>query len=153
MSRRQEQVASELRKALQTIIARGLADPRLAGLITVTEVNVSPDLKIATIGVSVLPEERQNRVFHGLRHAAPHLRRQVMDLVGFHNVPVFQFRLDTSLKKQAEVFEALGRVVAEREAKGDQESAPDPEGADPGQSEAGQSEAGRNEAEGREPSR
>lgn len=118
MSRRAEQVASLLRTAIQEVIARGFQDPRIRGLITITELTVSPDLKTATIMVSVLPEERQDLTMHGLRAAATHIRHQVSDRLDLRVTPDLHFKVDSSLKKQAGVFEALARVAEEREAKG-----------------------------------
>ncbi len=118
MSHRREQFASTLRRALQEILARGLSDPRLKdALITITEVDCSPDLRQASVLVSVIPEKKQDLVVHGLNHAAAHIRRQAGDLTEFRQMPQLTFRADSSLKKQAEVYDALARVAREREEK------------------------------------
>jgi ribosome-binding factor A len=103
-------VASTIQQAVQQVLAKGLADPRVDGLITVTKVTVSDDLKAATVWVSVLPQERQKLVVHGLSHAAAHIRRQVGDLVSLKQMPTVSFRLDESLKREAEVYRALDKA-------------------------------------------
>jgi ribosome-binding factor A len=118
MSRRAEQFASTIHQALQELISRGLQDPRISGLITVTSVEVSPDLKTAFVQVSVLPADRQDLTMHGLRSAAKHLRHVLGEKIATRAIPALEFRLDTSLKKQAGVFEALSRVREEQERKG-----------------------------------
>src|SRR5204863_7128593 len=70
VSRRSDQFGAELTRAVQEVLARGLQDPRVSGLITVTGVNVTENLSDATVSVSVLPEDRQELTLHGLRGAA-----------------------------------------------------------------------------------
>lgn len=110
MNRRLERVRSTLREAVQKVISRGLSDPRARGLITVTEVWVSDDLKNADIFISVLPEQHQDLTMHALRHAARHIRREAGELMALHQLPEFTFKLDTRLKQQAAVFEALAKA-------------------------------------------
>jgi len=110
LSVRTERVASTILEAVQQVLARGLADPRLEGFITVTKVTVSDDLKAATVWVSVLPPERQKLVVHGLKHAAAHIRRVVGDLVDMRQMPTVSFRLDESLKREAEVYRVLDKA-------------------------------------------
>lgn len=116
MSRRIEQVESTLQRAIQQAIARGLHDPRAGGLITVTGVKVTPDLKSAFIMVSVLPEEKQELTMHALRHAAKHLRRRVGDIIDMADLPEFVFRTDATTKEQGRLLDAFSRIQQEREA-------------------------------------
>ena len=114
MSRHLEQLAAEIRSAVQQAIDRGLADPRISGMITITACRVSPDAKSAFLEVSVLPAEKQELTMHGLRSAAAHLRRQIGDVVRTRQIPALNFRLDEKLKKQAGVMEAIARANAGR---------------------------------------
>lgn len=117
-SHRREQFASTLRRALQEILARGLSDPRLKdAMVTITDVDCSPDLKQALVLVSIIPEKKQDLVVHGLNHAAAHIRRQAGEITEFRQMPQLTFRADVALKKQADVYDALAKVAREREAK------------------------------------
>lgn len=111
MNRRTSQVAATLRAAVQEVISRGLADPRVRGLITITEVTMSDDLQQATLRVSVYPEDRQELTLHGLSAAAAHIRREAGELMALKRMPTLQFRLDDSLKRQARVFDALAQAA------------------------------------------
>ena len=122
--RRTEQLAAILWEAVQARLDRGLADPRIRGMVTVTAVKVAPDLKTATIMVSVMPHDKQELAVHGLNSAARHIRREVGDEVSLARLPELTFRLDKSLEKQAGVLEAIARATSEREAKGNA-AAPD----------------------------
>lgn len=127
MSHRKEQVASTLQRAVQQVIGRGLNDPRIRGLITVTEVQVPSDLRTATIMISVLPEERQTLTLKGIQDAARHIRREVGELVALNQIPEFHFKLDLSLKRQAEAMQAIAKAAAEREAAGEAPASTPPE--------------------------
>jgi len=115
MSHRPEQLAAEIRSAVQELIDRGLSDPRISGMITITGVRVTADHKTAFLDVSVLPADRETLTMHGLTSAAPHIRRQAADLIRTRQVPTLVFRLDQSLKKQAGVIDSINRAAADLE--------------------------------------
>jgi ribosome-binding factor A len=106
-SDRPAQVAGEVRRALQAELARGLNDPRVQGMISITEVVLTPDLAEARVRVSVLPEDRASLTLSGLRAAAGFLRRRVMDGTRIGRVPRIEFELDDRMKRQA----ALDAVI------------------------------------------
>ena len=115
MSHRHEQLESSLQRAIGQRIAEGLADPRISGMISVTAVEVSPDNRHANVMVSVLPESNQKLAIQGLASAAGHIRTSVGELLRMRSVPVLHFQLDTSLKKQAQVLDAIRKAVGEPE--------------------------------------
>lgn len=100
---------------MQEVLARGIADPRIRGLITVTGIKLSDDGAHAAVSVSILPADRQELTMHGLRAATAHIRREVMARVRIREMPRLEFRLDESIKKQGEVFAAINRATEERE--------------------------------------
>ncbi|MDX9912545.1 MAG: 30S ribosome-binding factor RbfA [Phycisphaerales bacterium] len=119
MSRRHERLESELTRAVQQVLSRGLNDPRIRGLITVTGVELFDEARRARVLISVLPAERQRATIAGLQAATPHIWREVASLVETRSLPSIEFALDDSLKKQARVLEALAKVREEAEAAGD----------------------------------
>lgn len=116
MTSHTEQVASLLKRAIQDVLSRGLSDPRVRGLISVTEVKVSPDLANASVGISVLPDEHATLSMRGIEHAASHIRSQVSRSVALRRVPRLSFHLDESLKKQAAVHAAISKAVGDSPA-------------------------------------
>jgi len=106
-SDRPAQVAGEVRRALQAELARGLNDPRVQGMVSITEVLLTPDLAEARVRVSVLPEDRASLTLSGLRAAAGFLRRRVMDETRIGRVPRIEFELDARLKREAALDAAL----------------------------------------------
>ncbi|MFN0010596.1 MAG: 30S ribosome-binding factor RbfA [Phycisphaerales bacterium] len=116
--RKRGQLASSLQRAVQELLIRGINDPRLVGIITVTGVEVASDLATATVLVSVMPEKSEAKVLGGLKHSAGFIRREVGNRIDTARLPTLSFRIDRSLKRQAGIIEALSKVAAEREAKG-----------------------------------
>lgn len=87
---------------------RGLSDPRVRGLVSVTKVSVDPDLAEARIFVSVLPAERAKLTLEGLQSAAIRVQRRMREDLPLRRVPHLRFVLDESLKKAASMERALG---------------------------------------------
>lgn len=110
MTHRIEKVESTIARAIQQVISQGLHDPRASGLISVIRVDVSPEMANAMVFVSIYPEERSELTMHALRHAAKHIRHQAAELLAIRRMPSIEFRLDKSLKHQAEVFGALAKA-------------------------------------------
>ena len=103
MTHRTEQIASGIKRAVQTVIGRGLHDPRVRGLVSVTKVHLDDDLSHATVYVSVMPEEHGELTMHGLRAAARMIRSEVGNVIRMRRTPRLTFRLDDSIKRQAEL--------------------------------------------------
>ena len=137
MSRRTDRVGSEMREAIQKVIAKGLSDPRVRGLVTITSVRVSEDLRQARVGVSVFPEEKEALTLHGLQAAARHIRRQAAELLAIAKVPDLAFESDASIRRQAEVLGALSKASGEIETK-DAERSPGDDEAEDGADEKGE---------------
>lgn len=110
-----QQVASVIQRAVQAVLTRGLNDPRVRGLISVTQVKVSADLAEARVFVSIVPAEHAELAMHGLRNAARHVRHEISSTVKLRRVPRISFHLDESLKKEADVLAAISRVRREDE--------------------------------------
>lgn len=107
MTKRVEQVESVIKRALAQTLSRDISDPRIEGLVSITDVDISPDLREARIGVSVLPDKYEKRTLAGLRAAAGHIHGRLKKRVDMRIVPHLNFVLDRQLKKQAEVLDAL----------------------------------------------
>ena len=71
MTRRIERINETLRAELSQLLMKDISDPRLDGIITITEVNVSPDMKNAQVFLSVLgTEDQQNDALEGILELA-----------------------------------------------------------------------------------
>jgi ribosome-binding factor A len=94
---RHERVAEEIRHELGAMVAGELKDPRLAGLVTITEVRVTPDLKHARVFVSVMGSEaEQKRTIQGLVAASGYIRHELTERIRLRRAPEVHFILDHS---------------------------------------------------------
>ncbi len=114
MTRHQEQIDAVVQRAVQKVLSKGLGDPRVRGLVSVTRVSVSPDSSQARVWCSVLPATHAKASLHGLNAAAGWIGRKVGDEVRMRRVPRLRFLLDETIKKEARVLGAI-REAVERE--------------------------------------
>lgn len=119
MSRRAERVAATIRRLLQERMTRGLNDPRVRGLVTITGVELVDDLRTAKVTVSVLPREHAPLTLHGLRAAAGTIRRDVMRRMHIRDMPALRFVIDEGHQRSAEVLGLIALDRERREAEGD----------------------------------
>lgn len=113
---RHERVAEEIHHEVGSMLAGELKDPRLSGMVTVTEVRVSPDLKQARIFVSVLgSEEEQALAMKGLDAAAGFIRRELFERLNMRRTPDLHFTLDRSEEYREKIESLLKQVKPEME--------------------------------------
>ena len=122
MSRRRERFASALRTVVANLVQTELNDPRLRGLLTVTRVEVSPDLRLAKVYVSVLGNEGERKsTLAALRHGAGHLQSLLKKYLEFRVCPILDFRIDEQLKESLATMALIDKVSLELAEKDAQE--------------------------------
>jgi ribosome-binding factor A len=105
---RHERVAEEILHELGIMIAGELKDPRIAALITITEVRVTPDLKHARVFVSVVGNEaEQKSAIRGLAAAAGYIRHELTERIQLWRAPEIHFILDNSEEYRQRIEELL----------------------------------------------
>ena len=116
-SQRQLRVGEELRHALAQLLRPGeLRDPALFDAnVTVTEVQVSPDLRNATAFVMPLSGVNAADIVAGLRRSAPFLKGQIARAVRLRQVPNLAFALDTAFDSADRISELLHSEAVERD--------------------------------------
>ena len=109
LSYRRYRVGEVLRHALSDVFVRGeLRDPGLEGTtITVSEVRVSPDLRVATVYVSSLGDFKKENLIEGLTRATPYLKTRISGTVRLRYVPKFIFQLDPSISQSERINKVL----------------------------------------------
>jgi ribosome-binding factor A len=113
---RHERVAEEIHHEVVAMLAGELKDPRLSGMVTVTEVRVSPDLKQARIFVSVLGNEAEQALaMKGLEAAAGFIRRELFERLQMRRTPELHFSLDRSDEYREKIERLLKQTKEETE--------------------------------------
>ncbi len=122
MSRRTDRLSVLFRSELADLISNELRDPRITGMISITSVDVSPDLEHATVYVSVLADEAKHQAasLAVLNNAAPFLRKQMMERVHIRRVPTFEFEVDHTIEEGARMLDLMKKVATEREPPAEQ---------------------------------
>ena len=110
MSRRTERLAEEVREEVALLIASELKDPRI-GFVTVTRVEVTPDLRTARIYVGVLGTEKQRTTsLAGLKQGAGFLRRALGRILRLRYTPELVFQYDEGLEASDRVAKLLAEI-------------------------------------------
>jgi ribosome-binding factor A len=114
MSRRTDRVADALQELIADLLLREIKDPRI-GLVTVTAVRISPDLRHARVFFSCLGDDVQRgQTLRGLTSAAGYIRSQVAHKLNLRVAPEIAFEFDPSLE-QAERISRLLKYTPPRE--------------------------------------
>ena len=123
MSRRRERFTSALKTVVANLVQTELNDPRMRGLLTVTRVEVSPDLRLAKVYVSVLGNAgEQKSTLNALRNGAGHLQSLLKKHLEFRVCPILDFRIDEELKDSLVTMALIDKVsseLAEKDAQAD----------------------------------
>lgn len=106
----------EVIKEIASETIRRLKDPRITGLVSVTDVEVSGDLSHAKVFVSIYGDEDQQReTLEGLQAASGFVRSQVGREVKLRVTPQIHFRQDKSIEQGANISALLNRIKREQE--------------------------------------
>jgi ribosome-binding factor A len=94
--KRSERVADLIREEIADLIMYKLKDPRI-GFVTVTGVEMSPDLKMAKVYVSIFKEEEREETLEILNSSRSFMRSSLSKRLRMKFIPTIEFRLDTSI--------------------------------------------------------
>lgn len=114
-SNRIGRINEEIQRELSALI-RTIKDPRVSetGMVSITAVETTPDLRYAKVYVSALNKEQSTAILKGLRSASGYLRRELGHALQLRYTPELVFEQDDSIDKGAHILELL-RKVEEKE--------------------------------------
>jgi ribosome-binding factor A len=116
MTRRTERINELLREEISALVLKDLKDPRMGGLVTITEVDVSPDLRNAKVLVSVLgTTEDANGTMRALHAASHYIQRELRRRLTIRRVPELVFQRDTTIEQGARVLALLDETAKHAE--------------------------------------
>jgi ribosome-binding factor A len=118
--KRSQRVGDLLRKEIADIIIYRLKDPRI-GFITVTGVDVTDDIKLARVYVSILREGEKKATLEVLNSAKSFVRSELSKRLRMKFIPSIEFRLDSSIEYGNKIEELL-KEIEEDEGKGESSS-------------------------------
>ena len=103
---RMGRINEEIQKELSALI-RTVKDPRVQGLISITRVDTTADLKYAKVYISVLDKQDADQVIKGLKSAAGYLRRELGHALTLRATPELTFIRDDSIDHGAHILSIL----------------------------------------------
>ena len=113
-SNRIGRINEEIQRELSGQLRR-LKDPRVSGMVSITRVDTTGDLRYAKVYVSALDKDREKDLLKGLKSASGFLRRELGHALQLRYTPELQFIADGSIQHGAHILELL-RQVEQRDA-------------------------------------
>lgn len=114
-SNRIGRINEEIQRELASLISN-VKDPRVSGMISVTAVDTTPDLRFAKIFISVLDKSDCAQVLKGLKSASGYLRRELGRSLNLRYTPELTFVRDDSIDQGAHILEMLRNPEAVKPA-------------------------------------
>jgi ribosome-binding factor A len=110
-NRRPDRVAEAIRVEVATFLSQDVKDPRVVGLVTVTGVDVSRDLRVATVFVSIYgSDSARAATTDGLASVAGHLRARIGRALRLRLAPEIVFKPDESVARAARIETLLSQL-------------------------------------------
>lgn len=111
MNTRGEKIRKALIKEISDVIQKELKDPRIDGIISVTDVELSPDYRYAKVFISVFgDEEKKATVMEALDDASFAIRKEVGKRIRTRHIPELTFFLDESLEKGKKITDLIDKI-------------------------------------------
>jgi ribosome-binding factor A len=117
-NRRPDRLAEAIREEVARFLNGEVKDPRITGMVTVTAVEVTRDLRTAKVFVSILGDGDRKKTFEGLDSLAGHLRARLGKTLGLRSAPEILFRHDESVARAARIDALLAQIKDDRPASG-----------------------------------
>ena len=116
MSRRTERIAEAIRRISSEILQSELRDPRTDGFITITKVEVTPDLRFAKIFYSVLGNEKKKKlVAAGLKSARSFVKKKIANELKLRYATDIAFKVDERAEYRERIDMVLNKIHDEEE--------------------------------------
>lgn len=108
---RQGRIDEEYKREISNIINYNLKNPNVTGIISVTKVNVTNDLKFAKVSVSILNSKNIKETLSGLKKSSGFIRSELARKINLRNTPELIFELDDSLEYGAKIDSILKDIM------------------------------------------
>jgi len=111
VSRRTLRLNRAIQQEISRLIEKELNDPRLAGVVSITEVSLSEDMRHVRVYVSAIGDAAaQAQTLEGFKAASGFIRREVSTNLRMRHAPEFSFEYDNSIERGAAMLQLIERV-------------------------------------------
>lgn len=108
---RQGRIDEEFKREISNIINYDLKNSNVTGMISVTRVKVTPDLKYAKVDVSILNSKNIKDTLEGLKKSSGFIRKELAKRINLRNTPELSFELDESLAYGEKIEGILKKIM------------------------------------------
>lgn len=108
-------IDEEYRKELSQIISYDLKNPNITGMISVTKVKVTTDLKYAKVYISILNCKNIKETMDGLKKSTGYIRTELAKRINLRNTPELIFEIDDSMEYGAKIDSILKEILPKKE--------------------------------------
>jgi ribosome-binding factor A len=113
MTRRTERLNHQIQTEISDLLRKHVNDPRLSGLISITRVDISRDLRDAKIYISAIGEQAsREEILKGFNSAAGFLRRELAHRLNTRVTPLLEFVFDDSIERGVKLVSLIEQVAA-----------------------------------------
>ena len=114
-SNRMNKIDEELKKEISSIISTELKNPHLTGLISVSKVKTTPDLRYAKVYISLLNCKNVKETLDGLKSASGFMRSEIARRINLRYTPELRFEVDDSMEYGAKIDNILKEIIPKKE--------------------------------------
>lgn len=108
---RMKRVNEELKRDISNIINYGLNNSKITGLVSVTNVRVTPDFRYAKVYVSILNSKNTKATLAALKQSSGHIRSELAKEVNWRLTPEIVFELDETLEYGAKIDSIIKEIT------------------------------------------
>ena len=108
---RHERLEQDVKIALSDIIMNEVKEPSVTGLISVTDVKITPDQKYAKVFISIFGKTNKQKVLDALTKATGFIKKELGSRVRMRNMPSITFELDDSMEYGAHMDKVIKEVI------------------------------------------
>lgn len=108
---RTERIDEDIKFCLDKILREDLKNPKITGLITVTSVKATKDLRYAKVYVSIFGTKYTHQVFEEIKKSSPYIRKCLAGMLKARSIPDLIFELDDSMEYGSRMDSLINKVV------------------------------------------
>lgn len=114
---RHQRLEQDVKLALSDIIAYKVKEPSVTGLISVTDVQITPDQKYAKVYISAFGKQNKEKLIEALKKSTGFIKLELGKRVRMRNIPSLQFEFDNSIEYGAYMDKVINDVIKKDESK------------------------------------
>ncbi len=111
MNTRGEKIKKALVREISEIVQKRIKDPRIEGIISVTDVELSPDYRHAKVYISIFgSDEQKEMIMEAIEESSSFIRKEVGRRIRLRHVPELRFTLDESLERGKKITDLIDKI-------------------------------------------